>query len=116
MTETTPTDREAAEHGEEHNGWDVDYEIRLASNARLTLLALLDERDAAVARAEKAEAERDAAVREIGEQARQRGRAEAEVERLREALKDMQDLCNRSVARGAIARSLSASGRSIRND
>ena len=59
---TTPTDREAAEHGEEHNGWDFDYEIRLASNARLTLLALLDERDAAVARAEKAEAEVKAAV------------------------------------------------------
>jgi len=49
----------------DHNGWETDYQIRLAAHSSAILRALLDERDAAVARAEA---------------------AESEVERLREAL------------------------------
>jgi diphthamide synthase (EF-2-diphthine--ammonia ligase) len=48
---------------------------------------------------------RIAALAAEREAERQRAeKAEAEVERLREALKDMQDLCARSAACGAIAR------------
>ena len=57
--------------------------------------------DALMARAEKAEADRDAAIKSLSEEGRKRGYVEAELDRLRE--RTICDVCGESIARAALS-------------